>query len=301
MMRLIDSAAELVCSVASTRWPVSAMVSAACDRLEVAHLADQDDVGVLAQRVLERRRRSSSCRCPTSRWLTMQLWWRWMNSIGSSTVMMWPFRSLLILSIIAASVVDLPEPVGPGHQDQAARPLGQLRDHRRQAQLLEGLDVEGDLPDDHRHAAALLEDVAAEARQVLDAEGEVELVLGLEALLLVLGEHRVGQLQRVLRRAGRPRTLALVMSPSMRSFGRSPAVMCRSEASRSIISSSSDPQVDASSLRVSFTTSSRVVTPVRDLHHAVHAQGEHALRDRLRPAARPPSRPRRIMPAQRRR
>ena len=50
---------------------------------------------------------------PISRWLTMQLWWRWMNSIGSSTVMMWPFRSLLILSIIAASVVDLPEPVGP--------------------------------------------------------------------------------------------------------------------------------------------------------------------------------------------
>ena len=36
-----------------------------------------------------------------------------MNSIGSSTVMMWPFRSLLILSMIAASVVVLPEPVGP--------------------------------------------------------------------------------------------------------------------------------------------------------------------------------------------
>ncbi len=27
--------------------------------------------------------------------------------------MMWPFRSRLILSIMAASVVDLPEPVGP--------------------------------------------------------------------------------------------------------------------------------------------------------------------------------------------
>ena len=50
---------------------------------------------------------------PTSRWLTMHDWCRWMNSIGSSTVMMWPFRSLLILSIMAASVVLLPEPVGP--------------------------------------------------------------------------------------------------------------------------------------------------------------------------------------------
>src|SRR3989449_5423346 len=36
-----------------------------------------------------------------------------MNSIGSSTVMMWPFISLLTLSIIAASVVLFPEPVGP--------------------------------------------------------------------------------------------------------------------------------------------------------------------------------------------
>ena len=33
--------------------------------------------------------------------------------MGSSTVMMWPFHSRLILSIIAASVVDLPDPVGP--------------------------------------------------------------------------------------------------------------------------------------------------------------------------------------------
>src|SRR5690349_8504366 len=32
--------------------------------------------------------------------------------------------------------------------------------------------------------------------------------------------------------------LASVLSPSIRSFGRSPAVMCRSDASRSIISSS---------------------------------------------------------------
>jgi len=36
-----------------------------------------------------------------------------MNSIGSSTVMMCPFSSLLILSIIAARVVLFPEPVGP--------------------------------------------------------------------------------------------------------------------------------------------------------------------------------------------
>src|SRR6185437_12112314 len=35
-------------------------------------------------------------------------------------------------------------------------------------------------------------------------------------------------------------TLAFWMSPSMRSFGLSPAVMCKSDASRSIISSRSE-------------------------------------------------------------
>src|SRR2546422_1590477 len=41
-----------------------------------------------------------------------------------------------------------------------------------------------------RYAAALLEAVAAEPRQILDPEREIELVLGLEPLLLILGEHR---------------------------------------------------------------------------------------------------------------
>ena len=36
-----------------------------------------------------------------------------MNSIGSSMVMMWHFRSRFTLSTIAASVVDFPDPVGP--------------------------------------------------------------------------------------------------------------------------------------------------------------------------------------------
>src|SRR3712207_8612962 len=60
----------------------------------------------------------------------------------------------------------------------------------------EGADRERDLPDHHRDAPALLEAVAAEAREVLDPEREVELVLHLELLLLVLGEHRVRELQR---------------------------------------------------------------------------------------------------------
>src|SRR3989449_317674 len=118
-----------------------------------------------------------------------------MNSIGSSTVMMCPFSSLLILSINAASVVLLPDPVGPV-EHQAAGPLGQLRHDARQSQLLERPHVERDLPDHERYAAALLEAVAAEPRQVLDPEREIELVLDLEPLLLVLGEHRIGDRDR---------------------------------------------------------------------------------------------------------
>jgi hypothetical protein len=50
---------------------------------------------------------------PTSRWVTTHFLWPWMNSIGSSTVTMWPLWVLLRWSTMAASVVDLPLPVPP--------------------------------------------------------------------------------------------------------------------------------------------------------------------------------------------
>ncbi len=109
-------------------------------------------------------------------------------------VRMCSFRSLLILSIIAASVVDLPDPVGPGDQHQAARPVGQGGEHRRQVQLLEAADLLGNHPVDRAHRAALVEHVAAEARQPLEAEGEVQLEGFLEPLLLGIGQHAVAQL-----------------------------------------------------------------------------------------------------------
>src|SRR5256886_1543279 len=99
----------------------------------------------------------------------------------------------------------LARPRGPRHEHQAARLFGQLRHDARQAQLLEGPHMEGNLPDPERHAAALLEAVAAEPREVLDPEREIELVLELEPLLLVLGEHRVRDRQRVLGREHRLR------------------------------------------------------------------------------------------------
>ena len=50
---------------------------------------------------------------PTSRWLMSERLSTCRNSIGSSIVTMWRARVELMWSIIAASVVDLPEPVVP--------------------------------------------------------------------------------------------------------------------------------------------------------------------------------------------
>src|SRR2546423_284456 len=111
MMRSIVWAVSCVCSVPKTRWPVSAAVSA----VEI----------VPRSRISPTRITSGSCRSaafsasakliasgPISRWLTMQRLCLCTNSIGSSTVRMCSARVRLISSIIAASVVDLPEPVG---------------------------------------------------------------------------------------------------------------------------------------------------------------------------------------------
>ena len=56
MIRLIVSVASRVCSVESTRCPVSAAAERRAHGLLVAHLADQDHVGVLAQHPAHRAR-----------------------------------------------------------------------------------------------------------------------------------------------------------------------------------------------------------------------------------------------------
>src|SRR5690349_3315627 len=86
-----------------------------------------------------------------------------------------------------------------GDENEAARLVGEVRHHARESKLLERADLERDLSNDQRNASTLLEAVAAETREVLDAEREVQLVLDLELLLLVLRQHRIGELHAVLR------------------------------------------------------------------------------------------------------
>src|SRR5947207_6259947 len=168
-------------------------------RLEVAHFAHEHDVRVLPQRVFQGGVEAGRVRSHLALVDDALL-------VPVDELDRVFHRDDVALELLV-DLVDhrrqgraLPRPRRAGHQDQAARLLGQFRHHPGEPQVVERFHAEGDLADHHRDAAALLEDVAAEARQVLDAEREVELVLRFEALLLVLRQHRVGEGQRVLRR-----------------------------------------------------------------------------------------------------
>ena len=160
------------------------------------------------------------------------------NSIGSSIVMMCSSRVALISSIIAASVVDLPEPVGPV---TSTKPRG-LRVNSctiggRPSSSIE-VELEGDQAEGGADRAALVVGVDAEAGVAGDRVGEVELPVGLQALALVAGEDRVDDLARVGRAtaSGSPRAArgGRGRAPS----GCAPALRCRSEARRLTTSSS---------------------------------------------------------------
>ena len=113
-------AALEVCSVPNTRWPVSAAVSAR--RIVSRSRISPTRIASGSSRSAERSALAKLSVCgPTSRWLIRHFFDSCTNSIGSSTVSTWPNSFSLRWLTIAASVVDLPEPVGPVHEHQAAR------------------------------------------------------------------------------------------------------------------------------------------------------------------------------------
>jgi hypothetical protein len=192
-MRLIVCAAEFVCRVPNVRWPVSAIRSAdsIVSRSRISPISTTS--GSWRSALLSALANECVSAC-SSRWLTMQPCGVWRNSTGSSIVMMCSCRSRLILSIIAASVVDLPDPVGPVTRTSPRGLLQISSTTGGKAELLEAEDLVGNLPVDRGHRAALVEDVSAEPGESLDSEREVELEVLLEPVLLGVGEHRVGEL-----------------------------------------------------------------------------------------------------------
>ncbi len=112
MMRLIDSGASTVWSVESTRWPVSAADSAVWT-VSSSRISPTRIVSGSWRSTRRSARLKDAVSWPTSRWLMIELRSRCRNSIGSSIVTMCLCIVRFMWSIIAASVVDLPEPVVP--------------------------------------------------------------------------------------------------------------------------------------------------------------------------------------------
>lgn len=111
-IRSMVFAADEVCSVPNTRWPVSAPESAR-RMVSRSRISPTRITSGSSRSALRRAFANDSVWGPTSRWLIRHFFDSWTNSIGSSMVRMWPCSSSFLWLTIAASVVDLPEPVGP--------------------------------------------------------------------------------------------------------------------------------------------------------------------------------------------
>ena len=111
--------------------------------------------------------------------------------MGSSIVRMCSWRSMLILSIMAARVVDFPLPVGPvtrmsprGLSQSCSTTGGRFR-------VLKSLDFKRDETKHGADCAALGEHVGAKPAQILDPERKIYFPFFFELVLLTVGHHAV--------------------------------------------------------------------------------------------------------------
>ncbi len=172
MIRLTVPSAELVCRVREDDVAGLGRRDRRRDRGQVAHLADQDDVGVHPQGAADRLREVGHVDAD----LTL---------IDERLVVLVEILDRVLDGddVAVHRVVDPVDHRGqarglararrPGHQDQAARPLDQLFDHRRQTELLEREELVGNPPQHQPDVAALLEDGHAEPGHVAEREPEV--------------------------------------------------------------------------------------------------------------------------------
>ena len=105
-------ATSLVWIDEKTRWPVSAAFSEV-STVSRSRISPTMMTSGSWRRAACRASGNEAVSVPISRWVMMLLSWVKTNSMGSSIVMIFAFRVLLISSIIVARVVDLPMPVAP--------------------------------------------------------------------------------------------------------------------------------------------------------------------------------------------
>ncbi len=167
------------------------------DRLEVAHLADEDHVRVLPQRRAERVGEGAR--------------------VGADLALVDDAALVPVQEldrVLDREDVLVPRRVDPVEQrrergrlararrardeDQAARLVGEVVEARRHPELLERLDLLRDQPEGGADARALEVGVDTEAREAGDRIGEVELTLRLEELLLLGRADPVDERARVV-------------------------------------------------------------------------------------------------------
>ena len=177
--RLTVSVASCVCSVDSTRCPVSAACSAA-RTVSVSRISPIRITSGSCRSAARSADRKSVVSWPISRWLIEATSSLCSTSMGSSIVTM-------CTGLVRVEVADhrgerrgLARARRPGHQDQASLLVGQRLDRVGQPDLLERRPAEAQLPQHHRDRAPLAEHVRAEPTHVGDGVGEVDLAPLLE-------------------------------------------------------------------------------------------------------------------------
>ena len=158
------------------------------DGLEVAQLAHEDDVGVLAQGGLER--------AAEARGVTAHLALVHQRLVGHVHELDWVLQRE---DVAAPRVVDrvdhrgerggLAGPGGARHEHEALGLLDEAPHHLGQPQLGERKDFRRNLAHDGAHAVAVAEEVHAEARQLADGVSEVHVVVAGEGLGGPGGHH----------------------------------------------------------------------------------------------------------------
>jgi hypothetical protein len=163
------------------------------DRLEVSHLAEEDHVGVLAERAAQS---VGERRCVRAELALVD---------DAPLVAVQELDRILdrddVLGLRAVDLVDqggerrrLPRAGRPRDEHETARLVAELVEGRREAELLETLQVGGNEAERACEALALGVDVDAEAREPGDRVREVDLAVELESLLLLAGDDAVQQL-----------------------------------------------------------------------------------------------------------
>ena len=198
------------------------------DRLEVAHLADQDHIGVLSQRGAEAegevRRVGADLALVDDRALVL------VQELD---------RVLDRQDVVLVLAVDhvehrrqrrrLARAGRPGDEDEAARFGDQLAQHLGHAEGVEARNLLRDQAEGGADRPALEEAVDAEAGDVGDRVGEVQLFVGLEAFALVVVEDAVDDLAGLLLVSGGKPSIGLIF-PLSRIAGGKPGVRWTSEA-----------------------------------------------------------------------